>query len=182
MSKTRYLAPLAVGALVIAGFSYRQANSRGTPGSLEFVGGPWLNVAGGRPIALASRTDHPTLIAFWTFGCSNCQANLAPYARLYAKYKPLGVELVAIHTPEMSHERRTEAVEEHIERFKIPYPVLVDNDNKNWNRWSVRYWPTLFLLDRKGRVVKKWEGELNYGRAQGEAEVARALDGLLTRR
>ncbi|CAN5665607.1 hypothetical protein BH11ARM2_BH11ARM2_00280 [soil metagenome] len=165
---------LAFGALALAAYAFQGIRPTKSDKAPEFVGNTWLNVAG-KPPTLASRAGKPTLVAFWTFACSNCQANLPPYARLYKKYKPKGVELVAVHTPELDLERKPEAVADHVKRFGIEYPVLLDRDNENWNRWHQEYWPTLYLLDGKGRLRSKWVGELH----QSEAEVAKAIDRLL---
>ncbi|RYG48211.1 redoxin domain-containing protein [bacterium] len=145
----------------------------------ELTGGPWLNTENGKPVTFESRKGRPTLVAFWTFACSNCQANIAPYARLLAKYRPKGVEMISVHTPEIEVERNPEEVKRHLAKFKIDYPVLIDNDHANWNRWKLKWWPTLYVLGGNGIVIRRWEGELNWNGAKGEAEVARLLDRLL---
>jgi thiol-disulfide isomerase/thioredoxin len=167
---------LAITVLALAGYAIPQTRPEISPRAKEFVGNEWLNA---KPIALSGRQGKPTLVAFWTFGCSNCQANLPAYNRLYAKYKSKGVELIAIHTPETPSERKRANVIQHIARFGIEYPVLIDNESNNWNRWNVQFWPTLFLVDTNGKIRYRWEGELAYGGANGEAKVAAMVDGLL---
>lgn len=144
-----------------------------------FAPGPWINTKEGKPISLDSRKGKPTLVAFWTFACSNCQNNFAPYARLLAKYRAKGVEMISIHTPELKIERNEEEVRAHVQRFKIDYPVLIDNDDQNWKRWKVDVWPTLFVVDGNGIVRYHWVGELNWRGAGGEAKIAQVLDALL---
>ena len=61
----------------------------------------------------------------------------------------------------------------------VTHPVLLDNKGENWNRWRQQYWPTVYLLDKRGRVRHKWEGELEYNRAGGEARMAALVDELL---
>jgi peroxiredoxin len=51
--------------------------------------------------------------------------------------------------------------------------VLIDNQNKNWNRWSNSYWPATYLIDRKGQVRGLWNGELDYNNS-GEYKKAEA--------
>lgn len=176
------VAALGVATAVGLTFGQRPAVRRDPRAAPDLYGGPWLNTKGGEPTTLASREGKPTLVAFWTFACSNCQANLKPYARILTKYRPKGVELLSVHTPEMRIERDVAEVRKHVERYGIDYPVLVDGDSVNWNLWGVRYWPTLFVLDGKGRVVRRWEGELNWQGAHGEEEVGRTLDALLAGR
>ncbi len=144
-----------------------------------FAEGTWLNTKDGKPVTLESRKGKPTLVAFWTFACSNCQANIAPYQRLLAKYRPKGVEMISVHTPEIKIERDIEQVKKHIAKFKIDYPVLIDNDNANWNRWNVQVWPTLYVIDGAGVAKFHWKGELNWQGAGGEAKIGQVLDGLL---
>lgn len=144
-----------------------------------FAEGPWLNTKDGKPVTLESRKGKPTLVAFWTFACSNCHANIPAYERLLAKYRPKGVEMISIHTPELQVERDLEQVKKHIAKFKIDYPVLVDNDNANWNRWRVRVWPTVYVVDGDGIVKYHWVGELNWKGAGGEAKIGQILDRLL---
>jgi hypothetical protein len=42
----------------------------------------------------------------------------------------------------------------------LNYPIAVDAVGKNWDAWMNRYWPTVYLVDKKGNVRYRWEGEL----------------------
>ncbi len=86
---------------------------------------------------------------------------------------------VGVHTPEFDHERRTENVARALKEHGITHPVLLDNRHENWNRWRQQYWPTVYLIDKRGRVRHKWEGELEYNRAGGEARMGALVDELL---
>jgi len=145
----------------------------------ELVGGPWLNTPGDQPVSLASRRGKVTIVHFWTYGCYNCQNNLAAYARWYQQFAGRDVVIVGIHTPETSSERVGANVVRHVKDFKIEYPVLFDQSETNWRRWQQRYWPTVYLIDRKGKVRFRWIGELNYGGKQGEASMAKLVEDLL---
>ena len=145
----------------------------------ELVGGPWLNTPGDQPVSLASRRGKVTIVHFWTYGCYNCQNNLAAYARWYQQFAGRDVVIVGIHTPETSSERVGANVVRHVNDFKIEYPVLFDQSETNWRRWQQRYWPTVYLIDRKGKVRFRWIGELNYGGKQGEARMAKLVEDLL---
>jgi alkyl hydroperoxide reductase subunit AhpC len=145
----------------------------------EFVGGPWLNTPGDEPISLASRRGKVTIVHFWTYGCYNCQNNLAAYARWHKRFASRDVTIVGVHTPETSSERVSSNVIKHVKEFKIEYPVLFDQSETNWRRWQQRYWPTVYLIDRNGKVRFRWIGELNYGGKQGEAKMVQLVEDLL---
>lgn len=166
-------------APAIGAYAVPQASPSASPKAPELVGTTWFNVEKGKEPTLESRKGKVTLVAFWTFACINCQNNFQPYARLLKTYRPKGVELISIHTPELEIEKKTEEVEKHIKQFKIDYPVLVDTEGKNWFGWKQQVWPTLYVLDSKGRVRYQWTGELNYRNAGGETTVAKVIDRLL---
>ena len=36
---------------------------------------------------------------------------------------------------------------------------MLDRDNTIWKAWENRFWPTIYLIDKSGRVRYGWEGE-----------------------
>ena len=142
------------------------------------LGQTWINVQATQAPTLKDK-GHVTLVHFWTFACSNCQANLPIYDRLFAKYASSGLDFVGVHTPELDFEKKTENVRKAIDRFGIKWPVLIDPAGGNWQRWRVRYWPTVFLVDKKGVIRSKWEGELNFRGQKGEEQVEHMIRQLL---
>jgi thiol-disulfide isomerase/thioredoxin len=182
MIKYVFPAIVLVGAYLFA-FPQEAPSPKPNPDQAPpFAEGKWLNTKDGKAITLESRRGKPTLVAFWTFACSNCQANLPAYQRLLAKYRPKGVEMIAIHTPELKIERDVAEVERHLAKFKIDYPVLIDNDFANWKRWRVQVWPTLYVIDGDGIARYHWVGELNWKGAGGEAKIGQILDDLLAKK
>jgi hypothetical protein len=98
-----------------------------------------------------------------------------PYIQEWQKkYKALGLTVVGVHTPEFEFAASPDRVEQAIQKFKITYPVMLDNEAGIWNAYSVRYWPTRCLIDRDGyiRFVQHGEG--------GYVEFERAIQQLLS--
>ena len=60
--------------------------------------------------------------------------------------------------------------------------VLTDPQGVNWQRWGQQFWPTVYLIDKRGRVRYRWEGELEYQHAGGEAKMGRLVEQLLAER
>ncbi len=89
------------------------------------------------------------------------------------------MEIIGVHTPETAAERVTANVEKKIADLKITYPVLVETGGENWKRWNQRYWPTVWLIDRKGMARYRWQGELEYKGAGGEARMTELIEKLL---
>lgn len=61
----------------------------------------------------------------------------------------------------------------------ITYPILIDTQGANWRRWEQQFWPTVYLIDKKGHARYRWEGELEYEHAGGEAKMAERIEELL---
>ena len=80
----------------------------------------------------------------------------------HARYEKDGLTIVGVHTPEFFWEKPTEKVAAATRELGIKYPVVQDNDNAIWNRFSTRAWPSAVLVDRKGIVRYTHIGEGAY--------------------
>ncbi|WP_309685004.1 redoxin domain-containing protein [Armatimonas sp.] len=92
----------------------------------------------------------------------NCTRTIPYWNKWVKKYADKDVVFVSIHTPEVDAERVVENVKKYIEKEKLLFPVLIDNDKANWKKWRNQWWPSTYLIDKKGRVRGRWDGELNY--------------------
>src|SRR5215467_11893130 len=145
----------------------------------ELVGGPWINTAGGKEINLAGRRGKVTIVEFWTFACGNCLANLPAYANWQKQFADKDVVVIGVHTPEAESERVTANVARRVKQLGVTYPILVDREHENWDRWQVEAWPTVYLVDKQGRIRYRWVGELNYRNAGGETKLGQRVERLL---
>ncbi len=119
----------------------------------------WLNSA---PLNNAALAGKVFLLEFWTYGCYNCR-NVEPYVKSwYQKYNQQGFEVVAVHSPEFDREADISNVSEYTKKNGIHYPVAIDNDFSIWNRYSNRYWPAMYLVDKKGVIRYYHFGEGSY--------------------
>jgi thiol-disulfide isomerase/thioredoxin len=142
----------------------------------DLVKGPWINNP--KP-SLKLPTSGVTLLHFWTADCINCRHNLPPYERLYRRFGNQGLHVIGIHTPETAWERNLSHVRKVVKSEGIQYPVLIDNDQKNWDKWNIQAWPTAILIDKYGRVRDRWEGEFNFGSLQGEKQFSSEIEQIL---
>lgn len=138
----------------------------------EFTGiEKWLNT---EPLTMQQLHGKVVLVDFWTYSCINCIHTL-PYIRgWHQKFKDQGLVVVGVHTPEFPFERSTDNVKAAIKRFDIRYPVAQDNRYETWSAYDNQYWPALYLIDKKGRVVYTHFGEGQY--AQTEAAIKALLE------
>ncbi len=135
-------------------------------------GGPWFNT-NGQALSLTALAGKVVVVEMWTGGCINC-LNTLPYVKQWdAKYRDKGLVIVGVHSPEFAHERSQQYVQEKVARLGIRYPVVMDNDFRIWNAYRNTYWPTLYLIDKKGFVRYTHIGEGAYDTT--ELMIARLL-------
>jgi peroxiredoxin len=87
--------------------------------------------------------------------------------------------IVGVHTPETSAERVAKSVREKVKEAQFEFPVVIDNDKKNWNAWGNSVWPSVYLIDKSGRIRYWWYGELNWNEAGGQDIMAAKIEELL---
>ena len=163
-----------IRSFVLVAAAWSAAAARAQTAAPEFrPAAAWIN---SKPLKLAEQKGKVVVVHFWTHICSNCVANY-PHFRAWQDKYPAGkdVVIVGIHTPEFQRDRNLDAIKAAAAKAKLKFPILVDNDNSNWDAWDNRYWPAAYLVDKQGKVRKKWEGELG---AKGFAAMTKAIEEL----
>lgn len=120
----------------------------------------WLNVD--HPLRLADLRGKVVLLEMWTFDCINCQHVMPSIKGWYQKYSSQGLVIIGNHFPEFSYETDLGNLKQAIARFQIPYAVAQDNDGATWSAYDNRYWPALYLIDKKGHIRYLQIGEGAY--------------------
>jgi hypothetical protein len=105
--------------------------------------------------------------------------NLPWYRGWHEKFSAKGLTVIGIHTPESEPERNIETVRQKVKEHAIEYPVAVDNESKSWNAWTNRFWPAVYLIDKRGYVREWWYGELNWQGTEGERFMRERVEELL---
>jgi thiol-disulfide isomerase/thioredoxin len=136
----------------------------------ELARGEWLNTP--RPLRLNEWRGRAVLVDIWDFTCLNCLRTLPYLIAWHLAYRDWPVSFLGIHSPEFAFARDRRQVEAALHRLGIKYPVLLDNDYKNWDAFANRYWPSVTLIDAQGYLRYQHSGEGAY------EEIEAALSGL----
>jgi thiol-disulfide isomerase/thioredoxin len=127
---------------------------------LQLEGQTWFNTA--QPVDNLA-PGKVTLVEFWTFGCSNCRNTIPHMRELWSRLgEQERFQFVGVHRPEFAYEADLASVEHAINDLGVKWPVLIDNDADNWDRFRVRYWPSFYVFDMRGRIVHRQIGEGRY--------------------
>ncbi|MEX0716700.1 MAG: redoxin domain-containing protein [Planctomycetaceae bacterium] len=153
----------------------RLERSPGTAPELRGVT-TWLN---SDPLTFEDLRGRVVVLNFWAFGCINCVRNLPSYKAWSDDFADRNVTLIGVHTPETQTERDVDRLRAKLAEHRLTYPVAVDNENKNWDAWTNGWWPSTYLVDKRGHVRYWWYGELNYGGAEGEKFMRGKIEELL---
>ena len=158
---------LEKAAIAVATFGPAEVNTLATRYILEgYEPAPelasitaWGNA---EPFTLESKRGSVVLIDFWTFACINCIRTFPHLNELHSKYADKGLQIVGVHYPEFQFEMDMEAVMEKAEEYGLRYPIVQDNLGGTWRAYKNRYWPALYLIDKKGFIRYKHFGEGAY--------------------
>ena len=149
-----------VTKLVLSSFGssteYRSSESATAP---ELASGEWIN---SEPLKLTDLRGRVVLIEFWTFGCINCRNALPFVESWYERYREQGLTVIGVHSPEFDEEKNIETLRRQVASLGVRYPVVTDNDFQTWKAFNVEAWPTIFLLDKQGRIRWTRVGEGKY--------------------
>ena len=126
----------------------------------------WLNSI---PLRASALRGHPVLVEFWTFGCSNCLASEPWLQSVASRYRPRGLIVVGVHTPELPNEYSRSAVRQAVDRLGIDYPIMIDSDCAYWRALGNRFWPAFYLYDAEGALVAAEVGEMHAGESRADA-------------
>jgi thiol-disulfide isomerase/thioredoxin len=143
------LVALVVATAVVAGLKRPVAAAE-----VSFIG------LKGERTALSSLRGKVVLVNFWATTCAICLREMPKIAETHEKYRARGLETIAVA---MAYDR-PDWVFEYAERTRPPFAIALDLQGKAARAFGgVRGTPTSFLLDKKGRIVWRVEGEPDFG-------------------
>ncbi len=121
----------------------------------------------GRQAALKALRGKVVLVNFWATSCSVCVEEMPAIAETDAKYRARGYETLAIA---MSYDPQP-YVERFVATHKLPFAVGIDSNGVLAREFGdVRMTPTTFLIDKRGRIVKRYLGKPDFGALHGLIE------------
>jgi len=129
----------------------------------------FTTIAGER-VSLADLRGKVVLVKFWATSCTTCVKQMPDTIAYYERYHDQGYETVAVA---MDYDPPNYVLN-FAQTRKLPFKVALDSKGELARAFGdVRLTPTAFLIDRQGRIVKRYLGE--YDKAAFQAAVESAL-------
>lgn len=99
------------------------------------------------------------LVNFWATTCVTCVKEMPALASTYNKYQSQGFETVAVA---MDYDPPAWVLN-FAQTRQLPFKVAIDNTGEIASAWGdVKLTPTTYLVDRQGRIVKRYVGEPDF--------------------
>jgi thiol-disulfide isomerase/thioredoxin len=108
----------------------------------------------GSAVKFSSTQGQVRLVNFWATWCAPCREEIPTFKELEAAYGPKGFRIVGI----AMDDEGAAVVRPFVEKMGIGYLNLIGDEQAADRFGGVVGYPTSFLLDRDGKVVKSWPG------------------------
>ena len=119
----------------------------------EFTPGlPWINVS--EPLTFDVLRGKIVLLDFWTFCCADCM-HILPYLKMLEKKYEQYLIVIGVHTAKFDNEGSAQNIKQAVLRYGIEHPVVCDRGYSLWEKFFIREWPTLVLIDPDGNIVER---------------------------
>ena len=124
--------------------------ARTAPGfaGLDLISGELVNLDGLR--------GKVVMVDFWSSWCVSCRVEAADLAAVYREYADVPVEFVGLAIWDDAGD-----VANHIERFDVAYPNILDESGATAVTYGVRGVPEKYFLDADGQIVRKVNGPVS---------------------
>jgi len=108
----------------------------------------------GSKLALADLKGSPVLIDFWATWCGPCAMQTPILDRLAKRHQGKGLKVVGVNVVDDD----PEAAADYAKRKSLSYPIVLDDTGLTQRSYGVNRLPTMILVDKDGRVVRRMSG------------------------
>ncbi len=147
-SPVRYIAIAVVaGAIAVAGYF--------TFNSQQQVPDATFTLLSGQKVTTADLKGKVYLVNFWATNCDTCVKEMPQMVNTYNRFKGKGLEFVAVA---MNYDAPM-YVTNYSQTRQLPFKVAMDDGSAAKQFGNVQLTPTTFLVDKDGKILKRYVGE-----------------------
>ncbi|HET9234767.1 MAG TPA: TlpA disulfide reductase family protein [Candidatus Eisenbacteria bacterium] len=123
----------------------------------------------GKPVSSESLKGKVLIVDFWATWCGPCRASIPHLVALQNTYKAKGFEVVGVSLDQQG----PAVVEAFVNKYEIPYTIVMGNQKVVDSFGGVRGIPTAFIISQDGKIYRKIVGLV--GKEQYEKDVKALL-------
>ena len=106
-----------------------------------------LKTLEGEKVHLADLRGRPVLLSFWASWCGPCRSELPTLSKLSEEYKEKGLVILGVN------DEGKAAARKYADHAELAFRTLDDSGSKAHRLYRVHAIPTLFLIDKDGKIV-----------------------------
>lgn len=155
----------AVSVLAIAAVAYLSLSARQAAPSVTFTG------LDGQKFTSESLKGKVVMVNFWATSCVTCIKEMPQMVQTYNKYKGQGLEYVAVA---MSYDPPNYVLN-YAQTRNLPFKVALDTQGELAKSFGdVKLTPTTYVIDKEGKIIKRYVGEPEFSQLHKLLEKALA--------
>jgi len=159
---TRRLLLAVLLAVILAGCGKSDRGQGLTGGAPDFT----LPAVDGSMVSMSDYRGKVVLVDFWATWCPPCQEMIPVLSKLNKRYSDKGLVILGVSLDRDGLEVLGSFVHENM----IPYKVIM-GDTRIGNAFGgVSTIPTLYIVDRDGRLVRKLTGYHSFGQLEEQVK------------
>ena len=108
----------------------------------------------GKDVKLSDFRGKIVILNFWATWCGPCRKEMPDFIELQKEYGKDGLQFIGIALDQEGAEK----VKPFVEKNKIPYPILIGNNEISDKYGGMNAIPVTFLIDRKGMIRNHYIG------------------------
>ena len=154
--KAKIIVGLGVGAYALVVLAAVYAFVFLQPASVDEVRFSYLS---GETFSTSELRGKVIVVNFWATYCGSCIAEMPKFVETHHKFSARGYDTIALAVRQDNPER----VAEFAAKRALPFRIALDSSGAAARQFgNVRITPTTFLIDRQGRVLRRYIGEPNW--------------------
>ncbi|WP_042348687.1 peroxiredoxin family protein [Bacillus massiliigorillae] len=111
----------------------------------------------GEKVSLSDYKGQTVIVNFWATWCPPCRKEMPDLEKLYQQNNS-NVEILAVNTDTNND------VASFVKSMNLTFPILLDHQADVSGQYDIISFPTTYIIDKKGVIVKKQIGELSFER------------------
>ena len=113
----------------------------------------------GEKVSMQSLRGKVVMVNFWATSCTTCIKEMPSMVQTYNKYKDKGLDFVAVA---MSYDPPNYVLN-YAQTRNLPFKVALDTQGEVAKSFDdVKLTPTTYVIDKEGKILKRYVGEPDF--------------------
>src|SRR5512138_2579097 len=110
-----------------------------------------LKSLSGETVNLSDLRGQAVLVNLWATWCPPCREEMPTLEKMYNEYKEQGFVVLGIN---MTRQDDPQAVKPFVEKYRLTFPILLDESSTAGNAYQMKSLPSSFFIDRQGIITE----------------------------